>query len=263
MPIGRPSTRGFYASFAAVPRAERPLQLLTLASTGQYRHAYELVPRYLGNARAVLDWGCGNGHFARFLLTQGLDVTGYSYDPPPSFVAGAERFHFVPGTAGDPCALPFADAQFDAVFSIGVLEHVHELAGDQRRSMAELLRVLRPGGRAFIFHLPNRGSWIEAVVRVTNGLGLTAKHQHSLRFTRASFTALLEGHAARVIAEGRYNILPRNALRLLPAGVGDAPMLCGAVNAVDDALGAVAPALCQNWYFIVEKAGGAGAALRP
>lgn len=258
MPTGWRSLQAFYESIAAVPRAERPLQLLTLASTGQYRHAYELVPRHLGNARNVLDWGCGNGHFSRFLLAQGLHVTGYSYEPPPAFVAGDARFQFAPGVAGDPCALPFADARFDAVFSIGVLEHVHELDGDQRRSMAELLRVLRPGGRAFIFHLPNSGSWIEAAVRTANGLGLTAKHQHSLLFTRESFATLLDGQAATISAEGRYNIVPRNSLRLLPAGIGDARAFSGVVNAVDDALATVAPALCQNWYFVVEKAGGPG-----
>jgi SAM-dependent methyltransferase len=244
----------FYRSIADVPLADRPLQLQALATLGQYRRAYDLVPRHIGNARTVLDWGCGNGHFSRFLLALGLDVTGYSYEGPPQFVAGDDRFHFVPGDTNDPRRLPFADAQFDAVFSIGVLEHVHELDGGQRESMAEVLRVLKPGGRFFIFHLPNSGSWIEAAVRTSNAIGLTDnKHHHSLLFTRRSFAELLEGHDARIVAEGRYNLVPRNSLRRLPASIRDGRLFCGALNAFDNLFGTVAPVFAQNWYFIVEK----------
>jgi SAM-dependent methyltransferase len=48
--------------------------------------------------------------------------------------------------------LPYASAAFDLVLSHEVLEHV----GDDRAAAAEILRVLRPGGRAVIF-VPNRG----------------------------------------------------------------------------------------------------------
>lgn len=47
---------------------------------------------------------------------------------------------------GDATALPFADASFDAVVSTQVYEYVPDLAG----ALAELRRVLRPGGRVFI-----------------------------------------------------------------------------------------------------------------
>ena len=100
-----PSLREFYSSIAGIPVAERPLQLQALATLGQYRHAYDLVPRFIGDAHTVLDWGCGNGHFSRFLHENGLDVTGYSYEGPPTFLLGAERFHFVPGTDGEPVKL--------------------------------------------------------------------------------------------------------------------------------------------------------------
>jgi SAM-dependent methyltransferase len=256
-PLTTTSFEDFFRSIADIPVSERPMQMQALATLGQYRRAYDLVPRHLGEAREVLDWGCGNGHFSRALLDNGLDVTGYSYEGPPRFVDGSERFHFVAGTAGEPCALPFADARFDAVFSIGVLEHVHELGGDQRRSMAEVLRVLKPGGRFFIFHLPNRGSWIETAVRTSNALGLTAnKHHHSLLFSRATFGALLDGHNAQIVAEGRYNLVPRNSLRRLPKWLRDGRGFCGLLNALDDALGAVLPMFAQNWYFIVEKGRG-------
>ena len=44
------------------------------------------------------------------------------------------------------CALPFADASVAAAVSANLLEHVP----DDERALAELRRVLRPGGRAVI-----------------------------------------------------------------------------------------------------------------
>lgn len=244
----------FAADYAAVPRDRRPLQLQTLAAAGQYRHAYALAASYLAGDRDVLDWGCGNGHFARYLLAQGHRVTGYSYDPPPEFVAGHADFTFVPGVPDDPRGLPFADASFDAACSIGVLEHVHELGGDQPDSLRELWRVLRPGGHLLIVHFPNAGSWIEATVRVANSWGITAKHQHSRMFWRGDLERLFGAGGWRVLAQARYNLIPRNVLRRLPSPLGDSPALCGALNAVDDVLGALLPSLAQNWYAVLQKA---------
>ena len=49
---------------------------------------------------------------------------------------------------GDVRQLPFADGSFDAIFSLGTLEHVQE--ADQPAVAAELFRVMRPGGRCLI-----------------------------------------------------------------------------------------------------------------
>jgi SAM-dependent methyltransferase len=243
----------FARSFADVAPADRPEQLRSLVTMGQYRHAYALTQRYMAAGGDALDWGCGDGHFSRFLLEQGARVTGYSYGPAPDFVAGHPGFGFAPGVADDPCVLPFPAGRFDAVFSIGVLEHVHEIGGDQRGSVAEVLRVLKPGGRFFVFHLPNATSWIEGTVRLVNRARANPFFAHSKRFTADSFRALFEGHAVRVLEQGRYNSFPRNPLVLAPRPLRDSPGVAGALNALDDLLGAVVPAVCQNWYFVVEK----------
>lgn len=57
-----------------------------------------------------------------------------------------ERRHDGVTDVGDVTALPFAEASFDALLCIHVLEHVPE----DRRAIAELYRVLRPGGWAIV-----------------------------------------------------------------------------------------------------------------
>jgi SAM-dependent methyltransferase len=63
-------------------------------------------------------------------------------------------------------ALPFADASFDHVYSWGVLHH----SPDTPRAIAEVQRVLRPGGTAtiMIYHLH---AWVPLTVWVVQGPG--------------------------------------------------------------------------------------------
>ena len=52
------------------------------------------------------------------------------------------------GVCGDAQALPFADDSFDAALSVNVLEAIP----DRARALAEMQRVLKPGGRALVAH---------------------------------------------------------------------------------------------------------------
>src|SRR5882762_10140856 len=104
-------------------------------SSDQYRIAYENTLSNLSEGANVMDWGCGNGHFSYFLARTGFRVTGYSFlGYPLPMKASAERFEFVQGSESDPRRLPFHDGEFDAVVSMGVLEHVRETGGDERAS---------------------------------------------------------------------------------------------------------------------------------
>jgi SAM-dependent methyltransferase len=103
----------------------------------------------------------------------------------------------------DPVALPYPDGAFDAVLSCGVLEHV----ADKPASLAELRRVLTPGGALYVFKLPNRRSYLEAIAR---RLGLYHHGANPLDdvYTLESARDLLarRGFAVR---EARYaNMLP-------------------------------------------------------
>jgi 2-polyprenyl-6-hydroxyphenyl methylase/3-demethylubiquinone-9 3-methyltransferase len=101
---------------------------------------------------AVLDLGCGAGFLANDLAARGHRVTGL--DTSAEALAVARRYdgsHTAQYLVGDARAVPFADASFDAVCAMDLLEHVTE----PERVIAEAARVLRPGG-SFVFHTFNR-----------------------------------------------------------------------------------------------------------
>jgi SAM-dependent methyltransferase len=96
-----------------------------------------LASRIPDDAVRVLDVGCGEGTFCRFMTRDGREVVGL--DPDSSVLpARDEGVRYVVGSAED---LPFEDASFDAVTMTMVLHHV-----DAARALAEAGRVLAPGG---------------------------------------------------------------------------------------------------------------------
>ncbi len=89
----------------------------------------------------VLDLGCGTGEFASLAMTGRFDV-GVDFNARAlDKAARTGRYRAV--ECADARRLPFADDQFQTVLSVSVLEHV--LQPDL--ALAEVFRVLRPGGR--------------------------------------------------------------------------------------------------------------------
>jgi SAM-dependent methyltransferase len=105
----------------------------------------------------VLDLGCGGGRHAFELYRRGADVVAFDHDgaelravaamframaaagePPPGATAAVVQ--------GDVLALPFPAGCFDAVIAAEVLEHIWQ----DQRAMAEIARVVRPGGRVAV-----------------------------------------------------------------------------------------------------------------
>ncbi len=102
----------------------------------------------LAGCRRVIDIGCGEGQVTR--LAAGLDGVGAAVgvDPTRNQLAVAAAHAGVTGFVRSVAdALPFADASFDAAVACLVFEHVD--AVDQ--SIAEIARVLAPGGRFCFF----------------------------------------------------------------------------------------------------------------
>ena len=102
----------------------------------------------------VLDLGCAGGFMAEAMAERGAGVIGI--DPAAEAVAAARRHASAMSLTirydvGVGEALPYDAARFDAVVCVDVLEHVSDLS----RVLAEVARVLRPGG-LFLFDTINR-----------------------------------------------------------------------------------------------------------
>ncbi len=153
----------------------------------------------------VLDWGSGHGQMTDLLTRAGLNVTAFEYRPDAEGgVEPMERYpHLSVRLSGDPRRLPFADATFDAALSCGVLEHVE----DPDASLEELRRVLIPGGALYVYKLPNRTSYLEAIARRT-GMYYHGAFEHDRLYDRRSAAALLERHGFRVVEVRLANMLP-------------------------------------------------------
>jgi SAM-dependent methyltransferase len=113
------------------------------------RWSRQLAPAFLdfaaiGDARRVLDVGCGTGHLATTLSQRApsIDVTGI--DASPAYIDHARR-HNPTGPitfrVGDACALDAAAQTYDAVLSLLLLHFVPR--ADE--AIAEMRRVARPG----------------------------------------------------------------------------------------------------------------------
>jgi SAM-dependent methyltransferase len=108
---------------------------------------------------AVLDYGCGDGHFSLRLAMRGACVAGVDISPKlieraRAAASKAELNGSSPQfIVGDAHHTPFDDNSFDYVFGNGALHHL-----DLDRAYAEIARILKPGGKAFfmepMYHHP-------------------------------------------------------------------------------------------------------------
>ena len=129
-----------------------------------YRYLTEFVVRVLEahserplRSLRILDWGGGKGYVAYFLKQKGAQVVLYETD---AFTHRAiwKKFHLDAQTSPGG-RLPFADKSFDAIVSLGVLEHVPY----DYEALKEVNRVLRDDGLFFCFNLPNRAGYAHHV----------------------------------------------------------------------------------------------------
>jgi SAM-dependent methyltransferase len=138
-----------------------------------------LLDRHLDrHAEAALDVGCGTGSFLPILARYADRVVGL--DP-----LGGDREGIVTGEAE---RMPFAQGSFDLAVALDVMEHV-----DDRVAVAELARVLRPGGWAILTVPAFPALWSERDELAS----------HLRRYRRTALIDLIES-AGFVVAETAY-----------------------------------------------------------
>ena len=107
------------------------------------KHALARMP--VEEGEAVLDLGCGSGYAARALRDAKDAGRAYGIDGAPEMVGNARSYTDDPRVSfviGDFGSLPFADESVDHVFSMEAFYY----AAEPHAALAELRRVLRPGG---------------------------------------------------------------------------------------------------------------------
>jgi SAM-dependent methyltransferase len=97
----------------------------------------------------VLENGCGVGMYVEKLTSLGSHVVGLEYDLERAIEAGINSDKII-NAAGE--FIPLLSSTFDLILSHEVIEHVQ----DDRAAICEMIRLLKPSGRAVIFS-PNRG----------------------------------------------------------------------------------------------------------
>jgi len=115
----------------------------------------------LAEGHRILDLACGAGRYSGLFAAAGLDVVGLDYSK--DLLATAARDVPAAGFArGDMRNLPFGRA-FDAVLMFFTSFGYFETDAEHRRVLAEVARVLRPGG-GFLLDYVRRDAVIEGLV---------------------------------------------------------------------------------------------------
>lgn len=146
--------------------------------------------RELGDARRVLDLGCGTGDFGRLRPSPDVEVHGVDVDPLAVALASGHEIAVQADVEREP--LPYPDEWFDGVLAKDIFEHLREPAVAVR----EAYRVLRPGGvlvASMVMARPSR---------------VWADYTHVRGFTRESARLLLEDAGFKVEAIWRMGPVP-------------------------------------------------------
>ncbi|HEX9340282.1 MAG TPA: class I SAM-dependent methyltransferase [Thermoplasmata archaeon] len=118
---------------------------------------------------AILDVGCGHGRHAKPAARAGHRVVGVDLCRPLLAIgrdAPASRIRDpVEWVVGDATSLPVRDSTFDAALCVAVLHHLPS-RDDRLASLAEVRRVLRPSGRAFVSVWARDNPYLRDVVGV-------------------------------------------------------------------------------------------------
>ena len=179
------------------------------ADLGAYRYEkLDYLPHvvdfnsYVG--QRVLEVGCGIGLDSALFARGGADVTSIGLSPRA--VALAQTHLSQQGLSGrvfvmNGEAMAFNDAAFDMVYAHGVVQYTD----DPPRLVAEVRRVLRPGGSA-IFMLYHRDSWLMALSKFTK---VEVEHRNApviRMYGQKEARELLQGFKQVTIVPNRFPV---------------------------------------------------------
>jgi len=132
------------------------------------RTVLDVAAAEVANPRAILDVGCGTGRLLRSAQVRfpgatldGVDAAVEMVKQASALTPAGSGIQFQQATAE---ALPFPDRRFDLVFSTMTFHHW----SDQRNGIAEIKRVLAPGGKWLLADFMPTGlmRWVRRLLRM-------------------------------------------------------------------------------------------------
>jgi ubiquinone/menaquinone biosynthesis C-methylase UbiE len=177
----RLDNRTYYDTFAETYEDERHHGYHALID----RLELDLLSGYARGAR-VLEVGCGTGLILREVARTAAQATGIDLSPGMLAQARARGLdvHEAPATA-----LPFPDGAFDMAYSVKVLAHVEDIA----RALAEMARVVRPGGHV-VAEFYNPWSLRYLVKRMKRPTAISGATHDEAVYTRYDSLARIRGY---------------------------------------------------------------------
>jgi len=145
----------------------------------------------------ILAWAARQGAGA-----YGIDIS------EPTAIRARESFRretaVLRGAVADVRSLPFRDASFDAIYSMGTIEHFDET----ERAVEEIARVLKPGGRAIV-GVPNRHDPFlrPLFAAALQAVGLYG-YGYEKSYSRRALRRMLERTGLDVVAETAILFIP-------------------------------------------------------
>lgn len=156
----------YVGNFSFQWNVHRRTQVDSLAGHRESRKTFVLKTGFMEpdlNGKLTLDVGCGTGRYMEIAADWGAEIIGvdlsYAVDAAFANLGRHRRIHIV---QADVFRLPFRQATFDAVYSIGVLHHTPST----REAFLRLPPLLKPDGIAAIWVYAWAGEYSENVDRV-------------------------------------------------------------------------------------------------
>lgn len=141
----------------------------------------------------VLEVGCGQGHLTKALAERGVDIVGVDANPNASEVAGDGRVRHMLAEE-----LEFEDETFEVVLAVHSIEHIPPL----EKALAEMARVLEPGGHAVLIYPaePIKGLYAIPTSVILHRTPFKAREVHCHKLWPAKVRAMFEPFGMRQTA---------------------------------------------------------------